>query len=102
VSTNTIAIATKADADDLNDLAEDMAAKDVDLESQVTLATEQVSTAVRVYCLLVCTQSIYVTRLYRGGQFMPACLHFRAYIWLFDSRNKGAGSERSSRSQPQH
>ena len=46
MSTNTIAIATKADADDLNDLAEDMAAKNAGLESQVTLATEQVSTSI--------------------------------------------------------
>ena len=35
VSTNTIAIATKADADDVNDLAENLAAKDTDLETQV-------------------------------------------------------------------
>ena len=41
LAANTIAIATKADADDLNDLAEDMAAKDADLESQVTMAAEQ-------------------------------------------------------------
>ena len=44
MSTNTITIATKADADDVNNLAEDMAAKDADLESQVTTAAEQLNT----------------------------------------------------------
>ena len=46
MSTNTIAIATKADADDVNDLAENLAAKDTDLEIQVTMAAEQLNTNV--------------------------------------------------------
>ena len=46
MSTNTITIATKADADDVNNLAENLAAKDADLETQVTQAAEQLNTNV--------------------------------------------------------
>jgi hypothetical protein len=46
VSTNTIAIAAKADANDVYDLAEDMAEKDADLETQIAMATEQLNTNV--------------------------------------------------------
>ena len=44
MSANTIAIATKANANDVNNLAESMAAKDADIETQVTTAAEQLNT----------------------------------------------------------
>jgi hypothetical protein len=41
-----VQIATKADADDVNDLSENLAAKDADLETQIAMATEQLNTNV--------------------------------------------------------
>ena len=46
MSANTIAIATKANADDVNNLAESMAAKDADIETQVTIAAALLNTNV--------------------------------------------------------